>query len=107
MSHSCCWKSALILAGTVSYLHVASPNGLGFLTTWWLGFKGKDNILLLCRKGRVTSTLSLALRPLEQECTMGKYHLETGHGKSKNPEFMHWLDTEKMHMCSILLSESY
>lgn len=80
---------------------MAFPCGLGFLKIQGLGFKDKNNILLLCKKERPTGTLSLLLRPLELEHTEGKDHLETGQSKPNSPEFIYWLDTGKTSVLSL------
>lgn len=80
---------------------MAFPCGLGFLRIQGLGFKGKNNIVLLCKKERPTGTLSLMLRPSELEHTEGKDHLETGHSKPNSPEFIYWLDTGKTSVFSL------
>lgn len=92
MFHGWCWRPVRPWVGlTPPYLLVASLCGLDSPTLWGLGFKDKDNVLLLCEKEMPASTLSLMLRPseLDHQNTEGEDCLETGHSEPKTPEFIH------------------
>jgi len=90
------------LAGTVTIVPTCGLSMWpGFLIISGLGFKGKNDILLLCKKGGPLSPPSLTRRLAEPEHTEGKYRLETGQSKPRNPELMHRLDTENVHVRSL------
>lgn len=72
------------MAGTLT---IVPTGGLGFLTTWGLGFKGEDVVCYFVRRGG-QPVISLMLGPSELKHTKGKYHSATGHSKPKKPELI-------------------